>query len=74
MLLDQAVTPLEPLLEAGLLVIAPRTSGAGRFPVVALPSQERPEEAEAVVESAIEEMRRRGILAGRDEFNAGEGI
>ncbi len=73
-LLDQALTPLEPLLEAGLLVIAPRTSGTGRFPVIALPSQERPEEAEAVVESAIEEMQRRGVLAGRDEFNAGEGI
>ena len=73
-LLDPPVTPLEPLLEAGLLVIASRASGTGRFPVVALPSQERPEEAEAVVESALGELRRRGILAGRDEFTAGEGI
>lgn len=73
-LLEQAVSPLEPLLESGLLVIAPRSSGTARFPVVALPAQERPEEAEAVVEWAVAELRRRGILAGRDEFTSGEGI
>ncbi|MEJ5367047.1 MAG: sulfate adenylyltransferase subunit CysN [Bryobacteraceae bacterium] len=74
LLLDREVAPLEPLLDAGLLVIAPRTAGASRFPVLALPAQERPEEAEAVVEWAIAELRRLGVLAGRDEFNAGEGI
>lgn len=73
-LLDQAVAPLEPLLEAGMVIIAPRTSGTARFPVMALPSEERPEEAETIVESALTELRRRGILAGRDEFTAGEGI
>lgn len=73
-LLDQVVAPLEPLLEAGLLVIAPRSSVCVGFPVLALPSQERTEEAETTVESALAELRRRGILAGRDEFTSGEGI
>jgi len=73
-LLDAPVAPLEPLLRAGLLVIAPRSSVCAGFPVLALPPQEQAEDAETLVEAAMKELLERGILAARDQFNAGEGI
>lgn len=73
-LLEQPVAPLEPLLAAGLLVIAPRSSVCAGFPVLALPPQEREGESEALVEAAVAELQKRAILADRDQFNAGEGI
>lgn len=73
-LLEQPVAPLEPLLAAGLLVIAPRSSVCAGFPVLALPPQEQSGDSEAHVEAAIAELHRQGILADRDQFNAGEGI
>jgi len=74
LLLDAPVTPLEPLLRAGLLVIAPRSSVCAGFPVLALPPQQEHSSPEAAVEAVIEQLHKQGILADRDQFNAGEGI
>jgi sulfate adenylyltransferase large subunit len=73
-LVDAPVAPLEPLLRCGLLVIAPRESVCHGFPVFALPPQEQADEAEAVVEAMLRELQQKGVLADRDQFNAGEGI
>ncbi len=73
-LLERPVAPLEPLLAAGLLVIAPRSSVCAGFPVLALPPQEQESESEALVEAAMAELQNQGILTDRDQFNAGEGI
>ncbi|MCX7603301.1 MAG: GTP-binding protein [Bryobacteraceae bacterium] len=72
-LLDERVAPIEPLLRAGLLVIAPPDSECRGFPVVALPEEAGadPERAAALV---LEELERRGVLIPRDAFLSGEGI
>lgn len=71
--LDAPVSPLEPLLRAGLLVLAPRQSVCEGFPVFRLDAQpdEDPERAAAGV---LRELESRGVLVSREAFESGEGI
>lgn len=72
-LLDGPVAPLEPLLRAGLIVIAPPGSVCSGFPVTEMPENlsDEPERAVAEILRALEE---KGVLISRDEFTFGEGI
>lgn len=71
--LDAPVSPLEPLLRAGLLVLAPRQSVCEGFPMFRLDAQpdEDPERAAAGV---LRELESRGVLVSREAFESGEGI
>lgn len=72
-LLEAPVAPLEPLLRAGLLVLAPPGSACAGFPVFRLESTAGadPERAAAAL---LAELERRGVLAPREAFESGEGI
>jgi sulfate adenylyltransferase large subunit len=71
LLLDERVQPLEPLLRAGQLVIAPPGSECRGYPVFALPHGG---DCEKAVERILGELREKAVLAPRDQFFSGEGI
>ncbi|MGC8758664.1 MAG: sulfate adenylyltransferase subunit 1, partial [Bryobacteraceae bacterium] len=72
-LLDGPVAPLEPLLRAGLIVIAPPGSVCSGFPMVELPESASDDPESAVVE-ILRKLEEKGVLISRDEFTSGEGI
>lgn len=73
-LLDTQVQPLEPLLRAGLIVIAPHGSGCRGFPVLALPEACGEADADNQVAEILEQLREKAVLQDRDQYEAGEGI
>ena len=73
-LLDALVRPLEPLLRAGLIVIAPHGSSCRGFPALSMPEAAGGADAEDQVTEMMEQLREQGVLQERDEYGAGEGI
>lgn len=73
-LLEERVAPLEPLLRAGMIVIAPAGSVCPGFPTVALETVKEGTDPEQAADAALRELARTGVLALRDEFSSGEGI
>ncbi|MGQ9635419.1 MAG: sulfate adenylyltransferase subunit 1 [Bryobacteraceae bacterium] len=73
-LLDTQVCPLEPLLRAGLIVIAPHGSICWGFPVLAIPEASGEADAENQVAEMLEQLREKAVLQDRDQYEAGEGI
>ncbi|MCC7153058.1 MAG: sulfate adenylyltransferase subunit CysN [Bryobacterales bacterium] len=66
----QPVSPLNALLEAGLLVLTPlRVPGA-----LSAGSLQLPDDSEAACKEILEYLRGEGILRTRSEYDAGEGI
>jgi sulfate adenylyltransferase large subunit len=72
-LLEEPVTPLEPLLRAGLLVIAPPGSECRGFPAFTL-DESAGADPERATAALMAELERAGVMIPRDAFVSGEGI
>lgn len=73
-LLEAPVQPLEPLLRAGLIVIAPRGAACRSYPALSMPDADPDADAERITEEMLEQLREKAVLQDRDQFSSGEGI